>query len=86
MNSKTRLLKQNENLKDESYYPGIKYEALSEITKSLSRRNFKIIESSFTNDVPKEKIFDFNVLTLPKEEIQLKTDTGLYIKISTKKI
>lgn len=86
MNSKTRLLKQNENLKDESYYPSIKYETLSEIIKSLSKRNFKIIETSFTTDVPQEKIFDFNVLTLPKEEIQLKTDTGLYIKISTKKI
>lgn len=82
-----RFIKPRHKDLDESYHHKIKKEALKEISSDLRNGNFKIIESSYENDkAPQKTLFGYQVRSTQKEEIQVLTNKGLYIKISTEEI
>ncbi|MDG0860383.1 hypothetical protein [Staphylococcus equorum] len=83
MNNNLRLLHPSS---DQSHHDFIKRNVINEISSDILRRNYKVIESFHEDEVKQETLHGFSVRTEPEETIQVKTNNGLYIKISTKEI
>lgn len=82
----SRLFKKRHDNADESVHDELKFNVRKELALNLTRKDYDVIESLREVNPKRKTNKGFSIATLPLETIQLRTENGLYVKISTERI